>query len=63
MESLTANIDMLENAFSVAVAAYLLVRMESRLDGLTNAIVRLNASVDFLGGRLERGGKPAEDEK
>jgi hypothetical protein len=63
MESLTANIDIFENAFSVAVAAYLLVRMESRLDGLTNAIVRLNASVDFLGGRQERGDCQGEDEK
>jgi hypothetical protein len=63
MESLTANIDIFENAFSVAVAAYLLVRMESRLDGLTNAIVRLNASVDFLSGRAERGFGPAEDER
>lgn len=63
MESLTANIDIFENAFSVAVAAYLLVRMESRLDGLTNAIVRLNASVDFLGGRQERGDGQGEDEK
>jgi hypothetical protein len=40
--------DAIQGAFSVAVAAYLLVRMESRLDGLTNAIVRLNASIEMM---------------
>ncbi|MDR3255203.1 MAG: YvrJ family protein [Synergistaceae bacterium] len=40
--------DAVQGAFSVAVAAYLLVRMESRLDGLTNAIVRLNAAIELL---------------
>jgi hypothetical protein len=42
--------DVLQSSFSVVVAAYLLVRMESRLDGLTNAIIRLNASIDLLVG-------------
>jgi hypothetical protein len=37
---------MLQGPFAVCVAAYLLVRMESRLDELTSAIVRLGASID-----------------
>lgn len=32
----------IQNGFSVAVAAYLLVRMESRLEALTRAIQELN---------------------
>ncbi|MDR1943800.1 MAG: YvrJ family protein [Synergistaceae bacterium] len=57
MESFIA--DVLQGSFSVAVAAYLLVRMESRLDGLTNAIVRLNASIELLVGG--GGGNARED--
>jgi hypothetical protein len=57
MESLLANI--LQSSFSVAVAAYLLVRMESRLDGLTNAIVRLGSTIDTL---VTRGGANHERE-
>jgi hypothetical protein len=40
--------EILQNTFSVAVAAYLLVRMESRLDELSSAIVRLNSSIELL---------------
>ncbi|MDR3321415.1 MAG: YvrJ family protein [Synergistaceae bacterium] len=49
MENFSA--DAIQGAFSAAVAAYLLVRMESRLDGLTNAIVRLNAAIDVMARR------------
>lgn len=34
-----------QNGFSIAVAAYLLVRMESRLDALTEAIRELRFSI------------------
>lgn len=34
-----------EGLFSVAVAAYLLVRMESRLDNLTNVINELKNAI------------------
>ncbi|MDR1515567.1 MAG: YvrJ family protein [Synergistaceae bacterium] len=40
--------EFLESSFSVAVAAFLLFRMEERLDGLTDAIARLGASADTL---------------
>lgn len=40
--------DVFQGTFSVAVAAFLLVRMESRLDGLTNAIVRLNSAIELM---------------
>ena len=45
----------LQNSFSVVVAGYLLVRMEGRLDGLTSAIARLQATIE----RTERGGGDA----
>ena len=35
----------LEGVFSVAVAAYLLVRMEQKLDALTQAIVELRIHI------------------
>lgn len=35
-----------QHGFSVVVAAYLLVRMESRLDALTDAIRRLQAVLE-----------------
>jgi hypothetical protein len=38
----------LQNSFAVAVAAFLLFRMEERLDGLTDAIARLGSSVETL---------------
>ena len=38
----------LQNSFSVAVAAFLLFRMEERLDGLTNAVTRLGSSLETL---------------
>jgi hypothetical protein len=58
--------EILQGSFSVAVAAFLLVRMETRLDGLTNAIVRLGSSLETLAAlvRLENfamPGKPEED--
>ena len=33
------------NAFAAAVAAYLLIRMECRLDDLTSAIARLETAI------------------
>jgi hypothetical protein len=36
----------LQGTFSIAVAGYLLVRMEDRLDKLTTAITRLEAAID-----------------
>ncbi|MDR1020421.1 MAG: YvrJ family protein [Synergistaceae bacterium] len=38
----------LQSSFAVAVAAFLLFRMEERLDGLTSAIARLGSSVETL---------------
>ncbi|MDR1472542.1 MAG: YvrJ family protein [Synergistaceae bacterium] len=43
----------LQGVFSVAVAGYLLVRMEDRLDKLTTAIARLESAID---GVFKRGG-------
>lgn len=40
----------LQSSFSIAVAGYLLVRMESRLDALAEAIVRLQAAIERIGG-------------
>jgi hypothetical protein len=40
--------DIMQSSFSVAVAVYLLVRMEMRLDRLTGAIARLGSSIDLL---------------
>ncbi|HCA41351.1 MAG TPA: YvrJ family protein [Aminobacterium sp.] len=42
----------LQNGFSVAVAAYLLVRMEKRLDELTEAIRRLESAITHIGGGM-----------
>lgn len=44
-EFLTA---VLQNSFSVVVAGYLLVRMENRLEGLTGAIARLQATIEHM---------------
>ena len=46
MEEIVAGV--LESTFSIAVAAYLLVRMESRLDELTTAITRLQSAIDGM---------------
>ena len=35
-----------QSTFSIAVAGYLLVRMEARLDGLTEAITRLRTAIE-----------------
>ncbi len=35
-----------QSTFSIAVAGYLLVRMEARLDALTEAIARLRAAIE-----------------
>jgi hypothetical protein len=48
---------MLQGPFAVAVAAYLLVRMEKRLDDLTRAIVTLRAAIDA---RFASGGANTE---
>ena len=40
----------IQSGFAVAVAGYLLVRMESRLEELTNAIRELQVSIVNRGG-------------
>ena len=42
-------IGLAENTFAVVVAAYLLIRMECRLDDLTSAIVRLETAISGIG--------------
>lgn len=51
MEELTAN--MIQNGFSVAVAAYLLVRMDRRLEELTKAVVNLGTVMEKTAQRHE----------
>lgn len=46
MEEFVGNL--LDGAFSVAVAAFLLIRMESRLDDLTAAITRLQGAIETM---------------
>jgi hypothetical protein len=46
-------IGVLEGTFSVAVAGYLLIRMEKRLDDLTSAIARLETAINGIGGRVK----------
>jgi len=41
----------IQSGFAVAVAAYLLVRMEKRLDELTAAIGELRAAIEGEGAR------------
>jgi hypothetical protein len=43
MEDFLAGV--VQNTFSIAVAGYLLIRMERRLDDLTSAIVRLETAI------------------
>jgi len=42
-------VGLLENTFAIAVAAYLLIRMERRLDDLTSAIARLDSAIQGFG--------------
>ncbi len=51
MEELTAS--MIQNGFSVAVAAYLLVRMDRRLEELTKAVVSLGTVIENTAARHE----------
>ncbi|MDR1916059.1 MAG: YvrJ family protein [Synergistaceae bacterium] len=51
MEEFVAGV--LQGTFSIAVAGYLLVRMEKRLDDLTTAITRLESAINGL---FQRGG-------
>ena len=44
-------INFAEGAFSIAVAAFLLIRMERRLDELTSAIARLESAITGMNGR------------
>ena len=44
MEELTAN--MIQNGFSVAVASFLLIRMDKRLEELTKAVVHLGTVME-----------------
>ena len=47
-------IGFVENSFPVVVAAFLLIRMERRLDDLAAAIARLEAAILGIGGGTER---------
>ena len=42
-----------ESTFAIAVAAYLLIKMECSLDDLTSAIARLEAAILGLGRRQD----------
>jgi hypothetical protein len=42
-------INFAEGAFSIAVAGFLLIRMERRLDDLTGAITRLESAILGMG--------------
>lgn len=44
MEEFMANV--LQSGFSVAVASYLLIRMDHRLEELTKAVVRLGSVME-----------------
>ncbi|MDR0764936.1 MAG: YvrJ family protein [Synergistaceae bacterium] len=44
-------INFAEGAFSIAVAGFLLVRMERRLDELTSAIARLESAITGMSAR------------
>ncbi len=44
MEDLMASI--LQNGFSVAVASYLLIRMDRRMEELTRAVVQLGTVIE-----------------
>jgi hypothetical protein len=44
MEELMASI--LQNGFSVAVASYLLIRMDRRLEELTRAVIQLGTVIE-----------------
>ena len=47
MEDFTAN--MLQNGFSIAVASYLLIRMDRRMEELTRAVVQLGSVMEGKG--------------
>ena len=47
MEDFTAN--MLQNGFSIAVASYLLIRMDRRMEELTRAVVHLGSVMEGKG--------------
>lgn len=44
----------MQNGFSIAVAAYLLIRMESKLEGLSQAIQELKLAIVERGSDRER---------
>lgn len=44
MEDFTAN--MLQNGFSIAVASYLLIRMDRRMEELTRAVMLLGSIIE-----------------
>ena len=44
MDELTSS--MIQNGFSIAVASYLLIRMEKRLEDLTKAVLRLDSVME-----------------
>jgi hypothetical protein len=41
-------ISIAENTFPIAVAVFLLIRMEKRLDDLTSALVRLEGAINGI---------------
>ncbi len=49
MEELIGNV--MQSSFSVAVAAYLLVRMDKRMEELTKAVVHLGAVMEAKEGK------------
>lgn len=51
MEELTAS--MIQNGFSVAVASFLLIRMDRRLEELTKAVVHLGTVMENAAVRHE----------
>ncbi|MEG1603377.1 MAG: YvrJ family protein [Cloacibacillus sp.] len=44
MDELTGN--MIQNGFSIAVASFLLIRMDKRLEELTKAVVHLGTVIE-----------------
>jgi len=44
MEEFTAN--MLQNGFSIAVASFLLIRMDRRLEEITKAVIHLSNVIE-----------------
>ena len=50
MEELIGNV--MQSSFSVAVAAYLLVRMDKRMEELTRAVLHLGSVIEAREGKM-----------